>query len=65
MATIEQLKERIIELKVEVARATVPQGHCPYAYYTCIPKEENCDNCAECKFFEKYESKVRQEVEKW
>jgi hypothetical protein len=67
MATIEQLKEIIIELKVDAARARVPYGHCPYAYYTCIENEEDCDDCNKCmrNFFEKYESLIRQEVEEW
>lgn len=69
MATIEQLKEIIIELKVDVARARVPYGHCPYAYFTCVETEEECGDCdcteCKCKFFEKYKSIIRQEVEKW
>lgn len=66
MATIEQLKEIIVELRLELIRANIPQGHCPYAYYYGVEQEGDCDDCNECKrkFFEKYEMKIRQEVEK-
>lgn len=66
MATIEQLKEIIVELRLELMRAKIPQGHCPYAYYHGVEQEGDCDDCDECKrkFFEKYEIKIKQEVEK-
>lgn len=67
MATVEQLKEIIIKLRVDLAKTTVPYGHCPYCYYPGITHKECCDDCDKCKreFFEKYESLTRQEVEKW
>ena len=68
MATVEELKEMIIELKVDLAKAQIPQGHCPYAYYPGIEGGCVADiDCGRCKreFFEKYENKVRVVVEKW
>lgn len=55
MATIEELKEIIIELKVDLAKAKVPNGHCPYAYYPNIKQEGDCDDCNKCQrdFFSK------------
>lgn len=64
MATVEELKEIIIDLKLSLAKANIPQGHCPYAYYSNIEQEGDCDDCNKCKrqFFEKYEDKVRKAV---
>ena len=66
MATAEELKEIIIGLKVDLAKANVPYGHCPYVYYPSIKQDGECDDCNKCKreFFEKYESTVRANVEK-
>lgn len=66
MATVEELKEMIVELKVDLAKASVPNGHCPYAYYPGIKQDGDCDDCNKCKreFFEKYENIVRARVEK-
>lgn len=67
MATVEQLKEIIVDLKISLMKANIPYGHCPYAYYYGVEQEGDCDDCNKCKrnFFEKYENKIRQEVEKW
>ena len=66
MATIEELKEIIIDLKVQLVRTNIPYGHCPYSYYPGISQEGDCDDCDKCKrrFFEKYESEIRKDVEK-
>ena len=32
-ATIEELKEMIVDLKMDLVRANIPSGNCPYAYY--------------------------------
>lgn len=67
MATVEELKEIIIELKVDLAKAHIPYSNCPYAYYSGIEGECREDgDCNKCKqdFFEKYENQVRKMVEK-
>jgi hypothetical protein len=64
MATVEELKEIIIELKVDLAKARVPYGNCPYAYYPGINGECREDgDCSVCKqeFWQRY----RAEVEIW
>lgn len=67
MATVEQLKEIIVDLKIALMKANIPNGHCPYSYYHGVEQDGDCDDCDVCKwkFFEKYEAKIRQEVEKW
>lgn len=67
MATIEELKEIIIGLKMELAYASVPKGNCPYAYYPLIKEEHDCCeiDCTECKrrFFEKYKETITKQVQ--
>ena len=66
MATVEELKEMIIELNVDLAKAHIPYGHCPYAYYSGVEQDGDCDDCDKCKreFFEKYENIIRAKIEK-
>jgi hypothetical protein len=49
-ATIDELKEIIVDLKVSLAKANVPQGNCPYAYYNI--NKNNRPNCNDvsCKY---------------
>lgn len=64
MATVEELKEIIIDLKVSLGKAYVPQGHCPYAYYPEVNGECRDDgDCSVCKqeFWQRY----RADVEIW
>ena len=68
MATISELKEKIVDLKLDVIRAEIPQGHCPYAYYQPTTKRDvDCNEigCNECKriFMEDMEKDIRKEVE--
>lgn len=58
MKTNEQLKEVILELRIELIKANIPQGHCPYAYYNEFKNPlDDCSNCDECKevFLNKWE----------
>lgn len=68
MKTIPELKEIIVDLEVRLARANIPQGNCPYAYYPIIEQEFDCNDisCSKCKimFFDKYKNKIRRMVEK-
>lgn len=56
MMTRDELIDTIIELSVELRKAKIPRGNCPYAYYTDIKQEGDCENCSQCKydFFKKY-----------
>ena len=67
MAKISELKEMIVELKLDLIRARVPRGHCPYSYYdTSSRKNIDCNevNCDECErmFMENIEKEIRKEV---
>ena len=68
MASVEELKEMIIDLRIDLVRANIPNGHCPYAYYSTSKQKnrENCDDidCSECKrkFFKDKENDIRAEV---
>jgi hypothetical protein len=66
MATVEELKEMIVELKVDLAEAHIPRGHCPYSYYPSMAHDEDCDDCDKCRreFLHKYERIVRAKVAK-
>lgn len=64
-AKLKALAERCVELEVEAAKAHIPEGHCPYAYYEEINKAEdrNCNSvtCGDCMedFAEKLENQMR------
>lgn len=64
-ATVEELKEMIMDLKVELLEVQVPDNCCPYAYFN-YDKNTDCGDisCFKCKniFFENYRNKIRKEV---
>ena len=69
MAKISELKEMIIDLKVELRMEQLPYGACPYRWFgNSENKNVACSeiSCDECKrgYFEDYESKIRKEVRK-
>ena len=67
-ATTEELKRIIVDLRVNLVDATIPKGHCPYAYYSSLMKPDNCNDidCYECHtlFLRKMEEKVKEEVDR-
>lgn len=67
MANVAELKSMIVDLKMQLVRKSVPEGHCPYAYYRADKEEENepCDDCTPCKrkFMDKMKEKIQKEVE--
>lgn len=68
MATVERLKEIIVDLKVALRNSYIPKGHCPYAYYSVEgAKDIDCDSfdCDLCRreFMELYRKQVKKEVE--
>lgn len=67
MASVEELKEIIIKLKMELVNNKIPKGHCPYTYYTALSKRmKDCDmDCIKCreKFMVEMERYVRKNVE--
>lgn len=65
MATVKQLKEMIVDLKVELVKARIPQGHCPYAYYKPSNAHKgDCSDCNECSrlFLEEVKADIEKEV---
>lgn len=59
-----ELKERIVELELDLVRAQIPKGHCPYAYYMTQERPEECDGCDECqeRFMIQMEQRIRAKV---
>ena len=45
-----QLKEVIVDLKMQLVKASVPQGHCPYSYYSVPNPISDCNSidCSAC-----------------
>lgn len=69
MCKIKELKEMIVELKVDLRIEQLPYGACPYRWFgNPKNKELNCNEvgCDICKmnYFEDYEVEVREEVKK-
>ena len=68
MAKISELKEMIIDLKLDLINANIPHGHCPYAYYHTTIKHNDCGeiDCDECRhrFMEDMEKDIRKEIRK-
>lgn len=51
-ATKKELKEMIVELKMQLISTSIPIGHCPYAYYKLQnPLTEACGDvsCSRCR----------------
>ena len=67
MDKIEELKEIIVNLKLDLIETEIPKGHCPYSYYS--PSEGrsiDCSiDCVRCRriFMQDMERKIRREVE--
>ena len=52
MTTIKELKNMIVDLKVQLMISNIPKGHCPYAYSGAVEKpdeDNNCDDCTGCR----------------
>ena len=50
-ATVKELKDIIIDLRLDLVRKNIPGGHCPYAFYNRVNPIEVCNSvgCDECK----------------
>ena len=68
MVSVKELKEMIIDLRMDLVKANIPYGNCPYAYYSTSKQKdrENCNDisCSECKrkFLIDKEDDIREEV---
>lgn len=68
MASEKELKEMIVDLKMELIEANIPKGHCPYFYYSTSKKchaEVNCNEveCDECQ--RQFYNDKREDIEKY
>ena len=65
-AAIKDLKEMITELKMDLVKANVQNGACPYAVYTNMKTPENCEDidCTTCtrKFYEEARKIIRERL---
>lgn len=66
MADVKELKEMIIDLRMDLVKANIPSGNCPYAYYSIENPTGDCGSvgCNECKkiFLDKMRSEIIEEV---
>lgn len=66
MASKKELKEMIVELKMDFIRANIPYGNCPYAYYSTSKQtdRENCNDisCSKCRA--KFMADMREDIVK-
>lgn len=65
MANVNELKEIIVELKMELIEARIPKGYCPYSFYNPTTKRKgDCSNCERCRqvFMKDMEKDIREEV---
>ena len=64
VATIEELKEMIVDLRMSLVGANIPGGNCPYAYYHRDNPISNCNDisCNKCK--EIFLDGMRKDIEK-
>lgn len=65
-ATIEELKKMIVDLRMDLVRATIPSGHCPYGYYRRENPISSCNDvsCNACKeiFLKGMAKDIKEEV---
>ena len=65
MADINELKEMIIDLRMELLAEEIPEGYCPYSVYTPkTKKNHDCSDCVRCRrvFMRDMEKDIRAEV---
>lgn len=67
MADISELKEMIVDLKMQLVKTQIPKGCCPYTYSAELAKHMkgctmDCDKCRE-RFMVAMRKKIIKEVE--
>jgi len=65
-ATVKELKDMIVDLRMNLLREEIPRGHCPYFYYPIENAAGECGNvgCNACKmlFFQAMRKEIEKEV---
>ena len=68
MDKVSELKEIIVNLKMDLIEKKIPEGHCPYSYYTpSAGRFVDCTiSCGQCRkiFMRDMEKDIRKEVDK-
>lgn len=69
MAKVSELKEMIVDFRVELLEEMLGNSNCPYRTFGNpynVDLDCNAKSCVECKeeFFERYREEVRKEVRK-
>lgn len=66
-ATVKELKDIIANLKMDLVKANIPSGNCPYVYYHRENPIEDCNSvsCGECKkiFLDGMRKDIEKEVQ--
>ena len=64
--SVDELKDIIVDLRVENVNLSIPVGNCPYAYYEMKREVETCEDasCSKCRrdFLSKMREKIAKEV---
>ena len=63
-ATIQELKEMIVNLRIENIKCKIPSGHCPYVYYNMDNPIDNCNEMSCDKCSEIFLDNMRKQIEK-
>jgi hypothetical protein len=63
-ATVKELKDMIVDLRLDLVRANIPSNHCPYACYNRDNPIEDCYSvgCDECRRI--FMDNMRKDIEK-
>lgn len=57
MATVEELKEMIVNLKVWLRESYIPHGNCPYCYFSVEGSTRECGSI-DCDLCQKSSGKI-------
>lgn len=63
-ATVKELKNMIVDLRLDLVSANIPSSHCPYTYYNRENPIEDCNSvgCNECRRI--FMDNMRKDIEK-
>ena len=63
-AMIKEMIDEIVELRTKLIIKSVPDGHCPYAYYSGPrgSRKDGCDDCDDCH--KEWEEALAEKTEK-
>ena len=64
MATIEELKDIIVDLRIKLLKSQIPEENCIWKYISTAPGRNCSYECKTCKekFFINLEKQIREEI---